>query len=143
MTFPTLALSIVALLFWGLGQYFDKLALAHLSPKAVFYARLYLLFILLLMPMVVYWEETRLAVWKADRRAIAYLLGTVICTYAGMYAYYYALNRSGASRVVPFCASYPLITFVLAVTFLKEPFAWPHLAGTAFIVVGAVMLGWQ
>ena len=28
-------------------------------------------------------------------------------------------------------------------TLLKEPFAWPHLAGTAFIVVGAVMLGWQ
>ena len=143
MSFPALALSTVALVFWGLGQYFDKLCVAHLPPRTVFFARMYLLFVLLLMPMVVYWEETRLAVWKADRFAIFYLLGTVGFTYLGMYAYYYALNLSGASRVVPFCASYPLITFLLAVTLLKEPYAWPHVAGTAFIAIGAVMLGWQ
>lgn len=143
MNSSALVLSSLALTFWGLGAFFDKLSLSYLPPKVVFIARLYLVFILLLMPMVLSWEEVRLAVWKTDRRAIAYLLGTVTFTYAGMYVYYYALNLSEASRVVPFCAIYPLITFLLAVSILKEPFGWTHLAGTLFVVVGACLLGWQ
>ena len=136
-----IALSLLTALCWGIGAFFDKLSLAYLSPKAVFYARLYLLFVILLAPMVMAWEGTRLAVWGADKRAIAYLLGTVGFTYAGMYVYYHALSLSGASRVVPFCAVYPLVAFVLAVLFLKESVGWPHIVGTVLVTAGAVLLG--
>jgi uncharacterized membrane protein len=141
MSGSAIALSLLTAICWGIGAFFDKQALSYLPPKAVFYARLYLVFILLLAPMALAWEETRLAIWKVDRRAVAYLLGTVGFTYAGMYLYYHALNLSGASRVIPFCGIYPLIAFSMAVVFLKEPVAWPHILGTILVAAGAVLLG--
>src|SRR5208282_1221342 len=141
MTGPAIALSILTILCWGAGAFFDKLSLIYLPPKAVFFARLYLAFILLLVPMAMAWEETRLAVWNVDKRVVACLLGTVGFTYAGMYAYYHALNLSGASRIIPFCGIYPLVAFLMAVILLKEPVAWSHILGTVLVAAGAVLLG--
>jgi drug/metabolite transporter (DMT)-like permease len=136
-----IVLSLITVFCWGFAALFDKLALAHLSPKAVYYARLYLAIVVLLGPMIMAWEETHLAMWKSDRRAILYLIGTVVFTYGGMYAYYYALSLSGASRIVPFCAAYPLIAFILAVFLLKEPVTATHILGTLFVAAGVILLG--
>lgn len=140
MSSSALFLSVLTVFCWGLGAFFDKLCVSALPPKAVFFARLYLFIILFLAPMVLAWEETRLAVWKADRRIPLYLLGTAAFTMAGMYLYYHALSRAEASKVVPFCAVYPLIAFALAAAFLKEPWTLPKLAGTLMVVAGAALL---
>ncbi len=69
MSSGTILACLAVICLWGSGPVFDKAALAHLEPHQLFLARFYLIVIVLLMPMVLYFDEIRVAVWRADRRA--------------------------------------------------------------------------
>lgn len=140
MSSAGLGFSLLTALCWGSAAIFDKLALRSLSPKAAFIARCYLACVLLLAPLVLGWEETRWAVFRAERRAVAYLAGSVLLTVSGLLLYYYALSASDASRIVSLCAAYPLVSFLLAVLILREPMTAARLAGTFLVVGGAFLL---
>lgn len=140
MNARALALSALTVFCWGLGAVFDKLALGHLPPREVFVARLYVAFTLLLIPMIVVWEPTRVALMRSDRRVLFYLLGSVVFTYGGMFIYYKALVLGEASRIVPFTATYPLLVFLLALIFLKESFSISALIGVFLVAGGAYLL---
>jgi len=68
------------------------------------------------------------------------IVGGAFFTILGMYVYYQALGASEASRVVPLCATYPLVAFVLAVVFLRETFTVEKMAGTVLVVGGVYLL---
>ncbi len=140
MSAGTVLLCAVVMLCWGAAPLFDKLALRHLSSNAVFIARFYMIFILMLAPMVLHFDEIRLAVFQSDRRVIGYLAGSVLFTMAGLYLYYQVLGAAEASKVVPFCAAYPLFTSLLAMMLLKEPVTPGKVAGTVLVVGGTYLL---
>jgi bacterial/archaeal transporter family protein len=54
-----------------------------------------------------------------------------------------ALSRGKASMVVPVTASYPVVTAILSVVLLSEPFSWIRFSGTALIVLGVVLVSLQ
>jgi bacterial/archaeal transporter family protein len=54
-----------------------------------------------------------------------------------------ALSRGQTSLVVPVTASYPIITAVLSVVVLAEPFNWIRAMGTLLIVVGVALVSIQ
>ena len=140
MSSGTILACLAVICLWGSGPVFDKAALAHLEPHQLFLARFYLIVIVLLMPMVLYFDEIRVAVWRADRRLLWMLAGSVTLPIAGLFLYYRALGASDASKVVPFCAGFPLFTLVLSSTILKEPITAGRLAGTALIVAGGFLI---
>lgn len=143
MTSSALALASLTVLFWGVAALFDKLAVGLLAPRQVFFARLYVLFVLLLIPMALSWESTRQAMFRADKRAVFYVIGSVVFAMGGIYLYFHALSRGEASRVVPFCAAYPMVTFVLALGVLKEPLSYSALVGTLLVASGTILLSKQ
>ena len=59
MSVGTILACLAVICLWGSGPIFDKAALDHLEPHQLFIARFYLLFILLLTPMVLYFDEYR------------------------------------------------------------------------------------
>lgn len=131
---------LAAICLLGTVPIFDKIALAHLESRQYFLARFYVMFILLLTPLVFYFDEIRVAVWRSDRRLLWALAGSPALTLAALYFYYRAMGEGEASRVVPLCASYPLLTFLVSSVALKEPVSAAKLAGTAMIVGGSWLL---
>ena len=140
MSAKAVLLCVAAIACWGLSAMFDKLAVSQIPARATFLARLYLIFILMLAPMVLGWDESRTAVLRGGRGVIFALVGSVVFTVSGLYVYYHALAEADASRVVALCATYPLVTYALALAFLKEPFTASGLAGIVLVVSGTALL---
>ncbi|MBI4347487.1 MAG: DMT family transporter [Elusimicrobia bacterium] len=140
MSATTILTCVAVICLWGAGAYFDKAALERLDSHHLFLARFYLFFVILLMPMVLYFDEIRLAVWRADRRVLWMLAGSVTLPLLGVFLYYRALASAEASKVVPFCAAFPLFTMLLATLFLKEPLTGSKVAGTVLVVAGTLLL---
>jgi bacterial/archaeal transporter family protein len=55
-------------------------------------------------------------------------------------AFFIALGRGEASRVVPVSAAYPLVTAVVAALALSEELTPLRIAGTVVVVIGVVIL---
>ena len=55
-------------------------------------------------------------------------------------AFFIALGRGEASRVVPVSAAYPLVTAIVAALALSEELTPLRLAGTVLVVLGVVIL---
>lgn len=140
MSAAAIALSSLAALFWGAGALFDKLAVSNLSPTTAFFARFYLLFLVVFPFLVRGWPDHKAALLGSPRAVPLYLLASVVFYAAGMFVFYHALSKAEASKVVPFSSAYPLVTFLLALAFLSEPFTWPKLGGTALVVAGLAVL---
>lgn len=140
MSDHAILLSGMAALCWGAGAIFDKLAVRNLDPDTAFFVRFYLLFLIIMPFLVRGWGDHKAAMLAAPRMAPMYLLGSVVLYAVGMYVYYHALGRAEAGMVVPLSSTYPLITFLLALFLLAEPFTWQKLAGASLIVAGSVVL---
>ena len=140
MSAATALLCVAVMLCWASSPIFDKFALRYLEPGQLFIARLYLVFIVLLTPMVTRFDAGRAAVWRADKRLLWVLGGSAVTPLLGLWLFYRALNTTEASRIVPVCAGYPLIAAVMAAVFLKEPFTVAKAAGTAMVVSGVWLL---
>ena len=141
MSLATALCCVAVVLCWGSGPLFDKFALRYLDSGQLFYARFYLIFILLLTPMVLHFDDVRAAVWRADKRLLWALGGSATVPILGLFLYYRALGAAEASKVVPFCASYPLFAAALSMALLREPVTAAKVAGTALVVSGAWLLG--
>jgi transporter family protein len=140
MSQTAILLTIAAVLCWGAGAIFDKLAVQHLPPTVAFFARLYILFLIAFPFLLRGWHDHRSALAAAPRIVPFYLLLNVLFYFLGMFVYYHALSRAEASKVVPFSSAYPLVTFALAIAFLSEPFRWSKLAGVLLVVTGTTFL---
>lgn len=140
MTLRAILGCVAVVLFWGLSPIFEKRALAHVDAHQLFLARFYLTFVFLLAPMVFYFDEVRVAVWRADRRLLWMLAGAAAMPLLGSVIYYKALGAAEASKVVPFCAGYPVVTLLFACSLLGEPVTLSKMAGTAMVVGGAWLL---
>lgn len=140
MSREALLLSLAAVVCWGIGAIFDKLAVHHLQPNVAFISRFYVSFLLMLPFMALTWQANRAGVQQAGWSVVVYLVAGTFFTILGMYVYYKALWFADVSRVAPFTAIYPLVTFVLAMFFLREPFTAGKVAGTVLVVGGAYLL---
>lgn len=52
-----------------------------------------------------------------------------------------AVARMGVARASIMGTAGPIITIMLAVVFLGEPFGWAHLAGMLLVIMGVSLLG--
>ncbi|MBI4052327.1 MAG: EamA family transporter [Elusimicrobia bacterium] len=132
--------SLLAIFCWALGALFDKFAVLHLSPTTTFFARFYLIFVLIFPFLILQWDRTRQSFLQLDRNVPLFVLGSVVFTMAGLYFYYHALSGSEASKVVPLCSTYPLVAFLMALVFLGETFTLNKLLGTLLVVGGIFCL---
>jgi uncharacterized membrane protein len=55
--------------------------------------------------------------------------------------YFTALKGDLLSRVFPLTEPGPVVAFVLAALFLREPWSWQRLLGTLLVLAGIVLVG--
>ena len=108
-------LSLMSMLWWGVGGFLVKLGMALMNPQAM-----QILFVAGMLPPVI------LALWQIgfrvqrDGRGIMYGILNGLLASVGMLAFYAAMSSGKASIVGPVTALFPLFTVAGAVLFLRE-----------------------
>ncbi len=125
------------LLCWGLWGFFGKLASQRIPGVTVFVlsAAASVVFLLLLVPL--YAGQVRLAL-RDYRCCFAFLAGFVGTL--GTLAFYLALRRAEASKVVVVTSLYPMVTVVLAALLLRETLGLMKVLGIVLALAGIVLL---
>lgn len=131
-----LALTIVA---WGLWGIFDKLALVKSEPKDVFLVTAILA--LIQVPIVIVLLKFLQGDWHISLPLLLYATLSTVVSSAGMALYLDAMKRADSSVVLGVTSAYPLVTQLLGLVFLGEPFSAMRAAGAVLIAAGIVLIG--
>jgi transporter family protein len=130
-----LALSLAALMLWGLWGVFTKVATQHVGPQAA-----YLLGIFGYLPVlgILLYETGGKIPWHPWGWAAALAAG--MSTAFGLFFFFRALSLGAASVVVPLTSLYPVVTVALSWLFLRESLSPRHLAGLILAVLAVWLL---
>jgi transporter family protein len=107
--------AVLCIFWWGVFGFLAKLGSDRTSPE-----QMQILFTIGMLPLVA------AAVWSArmrvetDRLGVFYAVLIGVLAGMGGVAYFAAMENGKASLVGPVTSLFPLLTVVLAVTFLKE-----------------------
>src|SRR5215510_8902743 len=119
-----LLLAGLTILLWGFWGFFGKVALEkNMAPHSVFLAEVFTSAVCAVVVMLIlaYWRmhvPAHTSSWNVY--GIASGVGLVL----GLLCYYFALERSPASVLVPLTATYPAVSVLLSYFFLHErPYA--------------------
>lgn len=124
--------ALLCIFWWGVFGFLAKLGSDRTSP-----AQMQILFTIGMLPLVA------AAVWsagmKVETERLGVFYGVLIGVLAGMggVAYFAAMENGKASLVGPVTSLFPLLTVVLAVTFLKERMNRIQVAG---IILGLIAI---
>jgi transporter family protein len=140
MSAGTLAYLFLFVVAMGGAAVLDKLALGRLGANEVFVVRMGVNAVICLFLFLAGWLPTRAAVAQAGRTPAALITLSLLVTMGGVFCYIKALSGAEASKVIPLSSAYPLVTFLLALSFLGERFSWAKLAGTVLICSGVGLL---
>jgi transporter family protein len=129
-----LALSLAALVLWGIWGVFSKVATQHMGPQVA-----YLLGIFGYLPVfgILLYETGGKVPWQPWGWAAALAAG--MSTGFALFFFFRALHHGAASVVVPLTSLYPLVTVVLSWLFLKESLSARHVTGL-ILALAAVWL---
>jgi transporter family protein len=133
-----LAFSLLTILVWGSWGAVSKVAADGVDANTN-----QILFTFGLLPLIlIAWRSPRNSGGGAGRRAgIAWAFFTGILGGTGNIAFFHALSMGGkASIVSPVTALFPLVTVLLAVTFLHEKLGTAQQAGLVLALVAIYLL---
>lgn len=127
--------ALLAATLWGvsipfIGKIIDEIGWFPVTFLGYIFASAWLL--------LIFGWRGRTLLWGTgpDKNIVALTLLMI----SGASSFYFGLERALTAIVTPVSSTYPLITVLLAVTFLKESVAKNHLAGAALIISGLVLL---
>jgi len=125
---------------WGLAPVFDKIGLDKASPIVALTIRT------LVMTIGIGTFSLASGTWRdvlaLESRSFLFLvLAAVSAGLIGQLVYYYALKTGEPGKVVPLVATYPLISLLISVIYLREPISTGKVAGAVLIVLGVLLIG--
>ncbi len=130
----------MAVLAWGLVSVLEKTIINDVPPWTFVFYRwvgLGICLVLLMLFSGKLRESLTVPGWKPI--VIAMITG-IVSWLVAQFFYFKALNLEQVSIVVPFTATFPLITAIAAYFILREPLTVTKIIGTALIVGGCVLL---
>ncbi len=128
-------LLILTAVFWGIAPIFDKLAITNSSPFLGNLSRsTTITFILLTITFLT--GKTKEFLQISPKSFIYFALSGIFAGCLGVFTYYKALQISETSKIVPLAATYPVVTALLSVIFLKEPVTLSRFLGILLIIAG-------
>lgn len=138
MDLRSFLLSILIAVFAGAAAIFEKASLRDATPLTIFTLRSLFISLVLIGACVIFGNVKPLF-QVSGRTALLIVVPAALAT-TFVFLYFTILQHDLASRVFPIMAAAPLVTMILSVAFLGEPFSWKRLAGAALIVVGVALV---
>lgn len=134
-----IVLMILAILGWGVGCFFYKIAGNHgLQP-----------FMISAIATLVYMIETPLPFLflKFDRSwnwlGVACVAAGALCMTVGSLGYFFALKKGDAGVITAVTAIYPAVTLALSLLFLGEGFTIRKGIGIGLAILSMFIIGWK
>ncbi len=127
--------AILALIFWGLSDFFPKLAIGSLSPKSIL---VYNVVGAMLVGIVILFSISFRP--EINLRGIIFAALSGAAVILGFLFFFYAINRGKLSIVVATAGLYPLLTIILALLVLKEPITLREGIGMILALIAMVLL---
>lgn len=138
MDFKVFVVWFLTITLWGVSSILEKVGLKTVSPLVGLFIRTS--FSLIGLSITVFLLE-RDKILTLQLKEILILCGSgILGGFLGMLGYFSLLKAKEASLVVPLTASYPLVSTLLAVIFLKEPLTVYKLLGTTLVILGLFLL---
>jgi uncharacterized membrane protein len=135
-SFPRwLVLALASIFWWGLFGFLAKVGSDQISLP-----RLYLFFIIGMIPLVALAILRRRGRVETDRLGVGYGILNGVFSGLGLLAYYAAMEAGKASIVGPVTSLYPLVTVILALALLKERLNRVQQLGVGLAIVSIVIL---
>ena len=138
MDIKTFFLSLVIALLMGTAAIFEKASLKEASPMTVFTIRT-LFMSCCLVAMSTFSQGLRPLVQISGQTLLFILVPAVFATIF-VSLYFSILQHDLASRALPLISSAPVVTVLLSIFFLGEPFSWRRFIGALLIVVGVSLV---
>jgi len=132
--------AVLAALTWGVVPIIEKIGLSKIAvwPGLVFRSLGILIGITLILTLKFDVIKGSLFHPPAGWHYLA--LGGFLASIIGQIFFYNALKVGESSRIVPIAATYPLVTFVIAIFFLKEGITLAKISGLIFVILGVILL---
>jgi transporter family protein len=137
--YRVLSLAGLTILLWGFWGFFGKLALEkNMAPTSVFLAEVVTSAVCAVPVLLILWRKPEAAALYASWNVFGVASGAGLAL--GLFCYYFALETSQASILVPLTAMYPAVSVLLSYALLHER---PHVSqwvGIVFVIAGAILL---
>lgn len=131
-------LALLIALLGGTAAIFEKASLRDATPTTIFTLRsLYMT--LCLIGFCLFSGNMR-SLFEISGRTLALILLPASFAIAFLSLYYSVLKQDLASRVIPIISGAPLVTVLLSILFLGEPFSWRRVLGAILIVAGVSLV---
>ena len=134
--------AIVSMLFAGITSVIAKFGMKNLSSDTALAIRTAVVFILVLANAFVF-RKAYTELCHAPVRNYLFLIISGITTAVSWIFYYRAMKIGSVSYVASIDKASIVVTLILSFILLKEPFTPKLLAGSAFILVGMLILIWK
>lgn len=134
-----IGLLIMTIIFWGTVPIIDKLALKGGPPFSGIIVRSCAIFLCVIFFSLISGEIRKIAALP-PLTVLLFSMGGIMAGCFGVFTYFSLLKVDLMTRIVPLCATYPLLTALLGYFFLGEPFSWQRLIGTFLIVTGVILV---
>lgn len=132
-------LAMVTLIFWGIAPIFGKIGLVKISPMLGLAIRSFVISIIMLVMVFATGAYKEFGTITLKGFSFIALEG-IFASLIGHFAYYYALKFGETSRVVPIASAFPIITLIIAVSFLSEKMTIFKGGGMILIVAGVILM---
>jgi drug/metabolite transporter (DMT)-like permease len=125
-------LIVVSVIGWAIWSFTNRLASQKMDPFLMMVAGMVCNFIVVpfYIPMI--------KSYKLDGIGWVILSSVAVCIAALTYTF--LAMRTSVSEAVSYTAIYPLLSFILAVAFLHEPFTVSRCAGLGLMIAGTILV---
>ncbi len=124
---------------WGLWGFFGKLVLQKgMAPTTIFLAEVITSAACTVPILVVLFRSQSLSQFHTSSNVFGVLSGAGLAH--GLLCYYFALEKTQASILVPLTAMYPVVSVLLSYAVLHERLRILQWVGVVLVVVGAMLL---
>src|ERR671925_934754 len=124
----------LTILLWGFWGFFGKLALEkNMAPTSVFLAEVCTSAVCAVPVVLILWRKHEAASLSTSWNVFGVASGAGLAL--GLFCYYFALETSHASILVPLTAIYPAVSVVLSYAVLHERPQASQWVGILFVIV--------
>ena len=132
-------LALLTAFIWGISPMFDKVGLKSIDPVIAVAIRSFTVSIILIIYLIVSGRIGELT--AVSLKPVGYIIiGAVLASLLAQITYFFALKQGAASQVIPISSIYPLITVIIAASFLGEKFGIGKGVGAVLVVAGVILL---
>ena len=134
-------LALLTALCWGVSAIFEKMGLLNIDPITAVFIRSITVILIISASFPIFFPDFIKSLINIDRRSLLLIIiGGILASFLGQWIYFKALKSGEASRIVPIATTYPLITLILSVIYLKEELTLFKVLGVILIIIGVCLI---